>query len=170
MPPGSHDAFVDQSNYANQIFRRYSDTIAAQFYGHTHSDNFAVGYSDYSRRSAATANSVAFIGGALTPKSGNPVFRIYDVDPDTYEVMNFRTYTSEFVVPQPQRDLRRGKRLISCFPANVDGPEFQRDPLWIEYYSARESYAGNPTLSWPESAPLNATFWHLVTESFERNE
>lgn len=96
MPPGSHDAFVDQSNYANQIFRRYSDTIAAQFYGHTHSDNFAVGYSDYSDRSAATANGVAFIGGSLTPKSGNPVFRIYDVDPDTYEVMDFRTYTSEF--------------------------------------------------------------------------
>ncbi|GAA5957637.1 hypothetical protein JCM8115_001381 [Rhodotorula mucilaginosa] len=147
MPPGSHDAFVDQSNYANQIFQRYSDTIAAQFYGHTHSDTFAVGYSDYSHRTAATANGVAFIGGSLTPKSGNPVFRIYDVDPDTYEVMDFRTYTT-----------------------NVDGPEFQRDPLWIEYYSARGSDSGKPTLSWPESAPLNATFWHLVTESFERNE
>ena len=99
MPPGSHDAFVDQSNYANQIFRRYSDTIAAQFYGHTHSDTFAVGYSDYSHRTAATADGVAFIGGSLTPKSGNPVFRIYDVDPDTYEVMDFRTYTSEFIEP-----------------------------------------------------------------------
>lgn len=147
MPPGSHDAFVDQSNYTNQIFQRYSDTIAAQFYGHTHSDTFAVGYSNYDYRSVATANGVAFIGGSLTPKSGNPVFRIYDVDPDTYEVMDFRTYTT-----------------------NVDGPEFQRDPLWIEYYSAREIYAGNPTLSWPKSAPLNATFWHLVTESFERND
>ncbi|GAA5863566.1 hypothetical protein JCM3774_006528 [Rhodotorula dairenensis] len=147
MPPGDHDAFLDQSNYANQIFQRYSQTIAAHFYGHKHSDSFAVGYSDYARRAADTANGVAFLGGALTPKSGNPVFRIYDVDPDTYEVMDFRTYTT-----------------------NVDGPEFQQDPRWVEYYSARNSYAGNPSLAWPTDAPLNATFWHLVTETFERND
>lgn len=110
---------------------------------------------------------MAFIGGSLTPKSGNPVFRIYDVDPDTYDVMDFRTYTSECIDPSAIFDASETDTLR---PANVDGPEFQHDPLWIEYYSARESYAGNPTLSWPGSAPLNATFWHLVTESFERNE
>ncbi|GAA5993248.1 hypothetical protein JCM10908_004531 [Rhodotorula pacifica] len=147
IPPGSKDIFVDQSNYANQIYLRYRETIAAHFYGHTHSDTFAIGYSDYMNRSAETASAVGFIGGALTPMSGNPVFRIYDVDPDTYEVMDFRTYTT-----------------------NVDGPEFQHDPLWIEYYSARQSYSGNPGLTWPDDAPLNATFWHLVTESFERND
>lgn len=95
MPPGDHDAFLDQSHYASEIFRRYGATIAAHFYGHKHRDSFAVGYSDYSRRAAETADGVAFLGGALTPKSGNPVFRIYDVDPDTYEIVDFRTYTGE---------------------------------------------------------------------------
>lgn len=35
MPFGKVDAMRDQSNYANQIFQRYHETIAAQFYGHT---------------------------------------------------------------------------------------------------------------------------------------
>jgi hypothetical protein len=34
MPFGKVDAMRDQSNYANQIFQRYHDTIAAHFYGH----------------------------------------------------------------------------------------------------------------------------------------
>jgi hypothetical protein len=34
MSFGKTDAFRDQSNYANQIFARYHETIAAQFYGH----------------------------------------------------------------------------------------------------------------------------------------
>lgn len=35
MPFGKVDALRDQSNYANQIFQRYSNTIAAHFYGHS---------------------------------------------------------------------------------------------------------------------------------------
>lgn len=34
MPFGKVDAMRDQSNYANQIFDRYHETIAAHFYGH----------------------------------------------------------------------------------------------------------------------------------------
>lgn len=34
MPFGKVDAMRDQSNYANQIFQRYHNTIAAHFYGH----------------------------------------------------------------------------------------------------------------------------------------
>jgi sphingomyelin phosphodiesterase len=90
MPFGKVDAMRDQSNYANQIFARYADTIAAHFYGHSHVDEFEIAYSDYHgsnwrERKAEEANGIAFIAGALTPASGNPVFRVYDVDPDTYE-------------------------------------------------------------------------------------
>jgi len=34
MSFGKTDSLRDQSNYANQIFRRYHNTIAAHFYGH----------------------------------------------------------------------------------------------------------------------------------------
>lgn len=118
MPFGKVDAMRDQSNYANQIFQRYHHTIAAHFYGHrslysasvhrsmwltsqfrSHVDEFEIAYPDYDDRRADTANGIAFISGALTPTSGNPVFRVYDVDPDTYEVVDFVPYYGLFVVP-----------------------------------------------------------------------
>ncbi|GAA5939981.1 uncharacterized protein JCM15063_004362 [Sporobolomyces koalae] len=147
MPFGKVDAMRDQSNYANQIFQRYHNTIAAHFYGHSHVDEFEIAYPDYDDRRAATANGIAFISGALTPTSGNPVFRIYDIDPDTYEVMDFTPiYT------------------------NKTDPGFQVGPVWKPYYSARASYGSYLEPSHPAEASLNATFWHRVTEVFERNE
>ncbi|GAA5985539.1 hypothetical protein JCM10908_007017 [Rhodotorula pacifica] len=147
MPFGKVDAMRDQSNYANQIFQRYHDTIAAHFYGHSHVDEFEIAYPDYDNRTAETANGIAFISGALTPTSGNPVFRVYDIDPDTYEVMDFVPYY-----------------------ANRTDPQFQVDPIWKPYYSARQSYNSYLDPPHPADAPLNATFWHRVTEVFERDE
>ncbi|TKA54510.1 hypothetical protein B0A53_03203 [Rhodotorula sp. CCFEE 5036] len=147
MPFGKVDAMRDQSNYANQIFQRYHDTIAAHFYGHSHVDEFEIAYPDYDNRTAETANGIAYISGALTPTSGNPVFRVYDIDPDTYEVMDFVPYY-----------------------ANKTDPQFQVDPIWKPYYSARQSYNSYLEPPHPAEASLNATFWHRVTEVFERNE
>ncbi|GAA5820218.1 hypothetical protein JCM10212_006785 [Sporobolomyces blumeae] len=147
MPWGKVDAMRDQSNYANQIFQRYHNTIAAHFYGHSHVDEFEIAYPDYDKRTAETANGIAFISGALTPTSGNPVFRIYDVDPDTYEVMDFRPIY-----------------------ANKTDPGFQLGPVWKTYYSARESYGSYLEPPHPVDASLNATFWHRVTDVFEKNE
>ncbi|GAA5877305.1 hypothetical protein JCM3774_001632 [Rhodotorula dairenensis] len=147
MPFGKVDAMRDQSNYANQIFQRYHDTIAAHFYGHSHVDEFEIAYPDYNNRTAETANGIAYISGALTPTSGNPVFRVYDIDPDTYEVMDFVPYY-----------------------ANKTDPQFQVDPIWKPYYSARQSYNSYLEPPHPAAASLNATFWHRVTEVFERNE
>lgn len=58
-------------------------------------DEFEIAYPDYNNRTAETANGIAYISGALTPTSGNPVFRVYDIDPDTYEVMDFVPYYGE---------------------------------------------------------------------------
>ncbi|GAA5905328.1 hypothetical protein JCM6882_003745 [Rhodosporidiobolus microsporus] len=148
MPPGKVDSLRDQSNYLNQIFQRYHATIAAHFYGHSHVDEFEIDYSDYKNRTEGGANGVAFIGGAVTPTSGNPVFRVYDVDPDTYEVMDFTPYY-----------------------ANKTAPSFQHSPSWEAYYSARETYGAyleDPPH--PEGESLGPGFWHRVTEVFERNE
>lgn len=92
MPFGKVDAMRDQSNYANQIFDRYHDTIAAHFYGHrcaacfpfrarneltsahtrSHVDEFEISYPDYDDRRADTAQGIAYISGALTPASAVP--------------------------------------------------------------------------------------------------
>ncbi|GJN93458.1 hypothetical protein Rhopal_006514-T1 [Rhodotorula paludigena] len=148
MSFGKTDTMRDQSNYANQIFRRYRKTIAAQFYGHSHKDELEISYLDYEDRRADTATGIAFISGALTPRGGNPVFRVYDVDPVTYDVLDFRPYR-----------------------VNMDSDSFKTGPLdWEALYSAREKYGGFLNESLASDYPLNGTFWHLVTEAMERDD
>jgi sphingomyelin phosphodiesterase len=142
MPPGVHDALLDQSNYFDQIIQRYKNTIAGTFYGHTHIDQFEIGYSDYTQQTAANAVSFAWIAPALTPRSGNPAFKIYDIDPDTYEVMDSRVYTTDVT---------------------------QSTLTWKLYYSARQTYG---PLVGPLAATdsLNPAFWHKVTDAFVSND
>ncbi|KAF9449018.1 sphingomyelin phosphodiesterase [Macrolepiota fuliginosa MF-IS2] len=147
MSPSAVDALHDQSNYFDQIVQRYKNTIAAQFYGHTHVDEFAISYSDYNNRIAANAVSILYIAPSLTPRDGNPAFKIYDVDPDTYEIMDSRAFIS-----------------------NLTDPIFQTNPQWEQYYSARQVYSPAIPGGWPANASLSAVFWHKVTEAFEKDD
>lgn len=81
IPPGRPDALFDYSASFDHIVQRYSATIAAMFWGHTHRDQFEVSYSDYNNRTAANAKAIGYIAPSLTPTSGNPNFRVYEVDP-----------------------------------------------------------------------------------------
>ena len=148
MPMGDGDAFYDGSNYFDQIVNRYSNTIAAMFFGHTHVDHFEISYSDYSKRNYANARAMAYISPSLAPTSGMPTFRVYEVDPDTFAVLDTVQYM-----------------------ADMTNPEFQTSgPVWTKYYSAKEVYG--PIVSPPvtdPSAELSPAFWHNVTEAFEAN-
>ncbi|KZV71062.1 sphingomyelin phosphodiesterase [Peniophora sp. CONT] len=146
IPSGKNDVLHDQSNYYDQIVQRYNNTIAAQFFGHSHKDQFEIAYSNFTDQTAATADSIVFIGPALTPTSGNPAFKTYDVDPDTYEVMDMKVYFT-----------------------NVSSPNFQTSPTWELYYSARDAYGPLVTPPLPTTAPLDAAFWHNLTEIFTAN-
>jgi hypothetical protein len=109
---------------------------------------FEIGYSTYARQDASTATSVSLIAPALTPSSGNPAFRILEVDPDSFAVMDY----IEVV-------------------ANLTSPTFQSSPTWLPYYSARETYGGmffDRPLATHE--PLDGPFWHRVTEIFEADD
>ncbi|CAI4210421.1 unnamed protein product [Parascedosporium putredinis] len=121
MPLGDHNAFRDQSNYLDQLVVRYSDTIAAMFFGHTHFDQFQISYSRYgpsAGRRAEDARVVSYIGPSLTPTSGMPSFRAYLVDPDTFAVLDVETYI-----------------------ADMSDPTFQTaGPRWRKLYSAKETY------------------------------
>ncbi|KAA1479006.1 sphingomyelin phosphodiesterase [Dentipellis sp. KUC8613] len=146
IPSGKADTAHDQSNYYDQIVQRYKDTIAAQFFGHSHKDQFEIAYSDWDNRNAQTADSILFIGPALTPTSGNPAFKLYDIDPDTYEVMDMKV-----------------------FMTNISSPTFQENPTWELYYSARASY-GPLVGSLGPTDSLNASFWHVLTDVFTAND
>ncbi|GBE81548.1 predicted protein [Sparassis crispa] len=145
MPPGRGDVMRDQSYYFDQVMQRYKNTIAGQYYGHTHKDEFAVGYSNYSDLTAGNAVSVAMIGPALTPMSGNPAFKVYDIDADTFEIIDARTYMS-----------------------NISDPFYQLHPTWELYYSARETYG--PLVPSLGDQSLSPAFWHNLTEVFYAND
>ncbi|KAJ8082854.1 hypothetical protein PM082_008711 [Marasmius tenuissimus] len=147
MPPGIEDTFDDQSNYYDQVIQRYKNTIAGQFFGHTHKDEFEISYSNYDKRTKDNANNVVWIAPALTPRSGNPAFKVYDVDPDTYEILDSKVYS-----------------------ASLDDPDFQTKPNWKLIYSARETYGKLVSPSIGAKDPLGPAFWHQVTEGLERDD
>ena len=148
-PMGGSDIFHSYSNYLDQVVNRYSATIAAMFFGHTHVDQFQLSYSDYSNQTYQTAEVVSYICPSLTPTSGMPSFRVYDIDPITFSVLDAVTYA-----------------------ANMSDPAFQTTgPVWTKYYSAKETYGPlvTPPLTDP-SAQLSAAFWHNVTEVFANDQ
>ncbi|OCK79268.1 sphingomyelin phosphodiesterase [Lepidopterella palustris CBS 459.81] len=147
-PMGSSDAFHDASNYFDQIVNRYSNTIAAMFFGHTHDDEFEISYSDYSNRAFNTASAISYIMPSLTPTSGHPTFRVYTVDPVSFAVLDSVTYF-----------------------ADMTNPAYQTTgPVWTKYYSAKETYGAllSPAVSADDNTvELSPAFWHNVTTVFE---
>lgn len=146
MPLGSSDAFHDQSYYFDTIIQRFSSTIVAVFYGHTHKDEFEIAYTDYSVSSAETATMMSYIAPALTPTSGNPTFRVYDVNPVTFGILEMTTYY-----------------------ANISSPTYQDGPTWEKLYSVKETY-GSALGYTDAAAELTPAFWHNVMVLFEGDD
>lgn len=148
MPLGHSDAFRDQSNAFDQIINRFQNTIAGMFFGHTHRDEFMIHYSNYDHRRADTAIAFEYITPSLTPAEAMPAFRVYDVDPVTYAVLDATTYY-----------------------VDMDDSSFDTDgPKWKKYYSAKEAYGS--LLSTPPGLEdeLTPSFWHDVTEAFVKDD
>ncbi|KAJ7342351.1 Metallo-dependent phosphatase-like protein [Mycena albidolilacea] len=145
IPLGKEDTLIDQSNCYDQVLQRYKNTIAGQFFGHSHKDQFEVAYSNYSEQTAANAVGVGLIGPGLTLTSGNPAFKMYEIDPDTFEVMDVRIMFT-----------------------NISEPSFQIRPQWGLYYSVRETYG--PLIRLSPNELLSPAFWHNLTKVFAANE
>lgn len=135
------------------------------FFGHTHEDQLQIFY-DYLPNSTYEVNGITyrnttmvdyskplqmgFIGPSITPLTGNNAgYQLYQVDASTFSVTGIQTYF-----------------------ANVSEANTWTTPEWQFEYDARSTYGGASTngSSWPDDAPLNATFWHGVTESMLSNQ
>ncbi|CAG8918469.1 unnamed protein product [Penicillium salamii] len=145
IPPGVADHFHDYSHYFDQIVQRYEATIAGLFYGHTHMDEFQIAYSDYKDRSHKTATAMGYIAPAMTPTEGPPSFRVYEIDPETFGVLDYTQYI-----------------------ANISDPRYQEKPQWLPYYSAKADYGSklSPPVTDPKTE-LTPAFWHNVTVAME---
>ncbi|KAG8631169.1 hypothetical protein KVT40_000309 [Elsinoe batatas] len=137
------------SNLFYQIIDRYSPHVIANvFFGHTHEDQVMIYYANNATvQSADTAVTPGWIGPSVTPLTNlNSGYRLYEVDTGTYDIYEAYTFYAD----------------VSSFPAlNETGPTFKFE------YNTREAYGS--AAGWPADAPLNATFWHRVTEAMEKD-
>ena len=105
IPPGSSNCLAAWSHQFARIVTRFSATILAQFYGHTHYDEFSVLYNNVSEPLA-----VAFIGPSITPHDGNnPGYRVYladgaggDTRAASHLVMDHRNYYLDLAAANTQ--------------------------------------------------------------------
>ncbi|MCJ1241356.1 hypothetical protein MMC14_009361 [Varicellaria rhodocarpa] len=150
------DSMPNPTSLFYTIVQRFSPhVIAGIFYGHTHLDYHMIYYDSpvrgdlpLSNQSSISFNPInsAWIAPSITSvSSGNPAWRYYEVDSETFEVIDAFTYYS-----------------------NITDTSTWTEPVWQFEYSARDAYDGNGT--WPKDAPLNATWWQSVTERMARNE
>jgi sphingomyelin phosphodiesterase len=143
IPSGNSDHFRDHSHYFDQIVQRYEATIAGLFFGHTHTDEFQVSYSDYAHRSWDTATAMGYVAPSMTPTSGPPSFRVYEIDPVTFGVLDFTQYIADI----------------------SDSAE----PKWVPYYSAKKDYGSRLDVPVEEDMELTPAFWHNVTVGMEKD-
>ncbi|XP_059480867.1 sphingomyelin phosphodiesterase isoform X1 [Neocloeon triangulifer] len=122
IPPGHSDCLkVWSRNYYN-IINRYESTITAQFFGHTHFDEFELFYDS---TDASRVTSIAYIGPSVTPYYDlNPGYRIYYVDAD-------HAHTTRMV-------LDHENWVMSLKDANL-----YDYPIWYKLYSAKAAYKMN---------------------------
>lgn len=144
--PASNDCLPNWSNFHNTIVNRFNATIAGIFSGHTHRDQFEL-YYDGKGQAANNAVQVGWIGPSVTPYTElNPGWRVYTVDPATFEVTDAVTYITD---------------LSKAADLDASGDE----PTWFKEYSMRDLL---PT--WPSSAPLNATFFAELVDTFQSDD
>ncbi|KAF8899142.1 Metallo-dependent phosphatase-like protein [Infundibulicybe gibba] len=139
------------TNLFYQIVDRFSPHVIANvFFGHTHEDQMSIFYANNATAiNAETANALAWMGPSMTPGTNlNSGFRVYEVDSATFEVMDAHTWKSD----------------VSTYPS-LDS-QVEHGPVYSYEYNTRETY-GKTITDWTSEDPLNATWWHRVTEAME---
>lgn len=98
-------------------------------------------------QTAENALAVGWIGPSVTPLTNlNSGYRMYEVDTGDFSIYDAYTYYAD----------------VNSFPhldVSVGGPVFKFE------YSTRDAYQ----IGWPDDAPLNATYWHMVSEAMLKN-
>ncbi|XP_066246927.1 sphingomyelin phosphodiesterase-like [Euwallacea similis] len=112
------------SRELRKIILRFSDTITAQFNGHTHYDEFKLFFENDTTKEEVKA--VAYNGASFTTIwGGNSDYRIYDVDSTNLTVTDYSEYT------------------FNLTDANLDS---KTSPNWYQLYSFKDAY-GLPDLT-----------------------
>ncbi|XP_065202561.1 sphingomyelin phosphodiesterase isoform X2 [Planococcus citri] len=140
IPPGHADCLKVWSRNYYSIVTRYESTITAQFFGHTHFDEFQLFYDP---KDLGRAVGVSYISPSVTPFVNlNPGYRVYYVDGDrdhsTRAVLDHETW------------------VMNLKEANLYGY-----PIWYKLYSARDAY---------QMPNLTPTDWDTLVTKLAEND
>ncbi|ODM96222.1 Sphingomyelin phosphodiesterase [Orchesella cincta] len=122
VAPSEADCFTVWSQNFYDIINRYSSIVKAQFYGHTHFDEFRLYYHNYNRSQAI---SPVWIGASLTPYTNlNPGYKIFTIDgargaESTWNIIDHETW------------------IYNLTDANLN-PHLP--PRWYKLYQATEAF------------------------------
>lgn len=146
-----YEALPAATDLYYQIIDRFNNTIRGTFFGHTHSDELGVFYTNNAtEQTAATAANVAYIMPSVTTYTNlNAGFRYYLVDPDSFDIVDSVTFYANV--------------------SNTNDWTKTGEVTWEFEYSARDTYDPSHALLEP-GAPLSAAFWHEVTQEIITNE
>jgi sphingomyelin phosphodiesterase len=95
-PISGEDVIVTHSRWYSKLVSEYSDVIVLQMAGHTHNDEFRV----FTDPIEQTTKGVFLVAPSITPFSSqgsiNPSMRVYHLDPETYELVDYEQYRMYF--------------------------------------------------------------------------
>nr|XP_022899979.1 sphingomyelin phosphodiesterase-like [Onthophagus taurus] len=90
LPSGGGSAILSYSKAYRRILERFSNTITAIFQGHTHHDQWVI----FHHIEDNSPIGIVWDGGSLTTASNlNYNYKIYDVDQENFEVLDFESWT-----------------------------------------------------------------------------
>ncbi|CAB4066404.1 SMPD1 [Lepeophtheirus salmonis] len=91
VPPGSDECYGTWGREYSKIVNRFANTIIAQFYGHTHVDEFVVFYDQEER-----PTNVGFVTPSITTYTDvNPSYRIFTMErsnSSTFRIIDYDTH------------------------------------------------------------------------------
>ncbi|KFM77578.1 Sphingomyelin phosphodiesterase, partial [Stegodyphus mimosarum] len=141
IPPGEPDCLGVWSRNYYEIINRYESTVMAQFFGHTHKDEFEIFYDKSGPKPRPT--NIIYIGPSVTTYDGvNPGYRIYTVD----------------------GNYPRSSRVVldhETYYLNLTEANSHMEPVWRFEYSAKEAF--NMTSLLPSD-------WDLLINHFEEDD
>jgi len=121
MSPGNGGMLNSYATMIHRIVDKYSNSVAALFFGHTHHDHFEITY-DFATNKIPT--HISFIAPSVTTQTFiNPSFRQYIYDRKTFNVVDYNQFTANLLLSNTNKDIN-----------------------WEKIYSPREDYQ-MPSLS-----------------------
>lgn len=121
------------------MVRKFAHIISGQFYSQKHTDDFTLFHATHDGTPTIPLN-VAWNAGSVTSSfAKNPNYRLYTVEPQTFEVIDFDTYSFN----------------LTAANLTPDQP-----PKWYKEYSFRDAFGVSDLSPYTLNKLVNETRWH----------